>query len=592
MRLSQTGYNPAPRFPPIFASSGMTRSDVNRSDFSVLDAGKLLPGCSIPISDLQGERAVHAFRDFDPLPIDGLSQTAMSSLSDSITDVARSLKLLHEAGLSYGRICSTTFHNRGTATQPEATLWLDPTRATETDAVHVGDPESMYWTDARLQSGEPAKPADDWYALGIVIAEVTLSSSSVHKIWELSRQDGKFVENLIKNLRRSRTDRRLSKMAVELIREGASGKVDVATVAKLTRRRPSFNQKPVYASISLASIALALLGINVYDAAAKREKSDQLLAKLENRIDQLQLKAEELQAAPVAPIAPQETVSIPTPPVEKSSDRDRWSKDVAGRSLEQAIEAAVNFQPKAWRETLIAIQAMPGQQQWRKQDQKLRRVIQTAIDKPWEDSAAENAIRRITALGEAHSRWSAWARSSRSVDEIRTQHDLMPSGLVKEYLGGWLGEALDVRSFDLIARVIKTGEGNEFVAHVIGFETSSDSQSLSWAWESTDGEGETIEIQVSQYRAGDSLSFWIQQDSSIPYWDNTVIDHTFDSPLLVWQLARGLQLEDSESGYAILLSTNKRFGPPSKLDASKSKVVESAQRKVVDPMNELPFGLE
>ena len=79
----------------------MIRHDVNRSEFSTLDAGKLLPGCSLPIfgAETDDGRAVHAFRQFEPLPIDGLPQTALRSLADSWVDVARSLQTLHDAGL-------------------------------------------------------------------------------------------------------------------------------------------------------------------------------------------------------------------------------------------------------------------------------------------------------------------------------------------------------------------------------------------------------------------------------------------------------------------------------------------------------------
>ncbi|QDV46880.1 hypothetical protein Enr13x_67890 [Stieleria neptunia] len=582
----------------------MTRHDVNRSEFSTLDAGKLLPGCSLPISAAATEdrHAVHAFRQFEPLPIDGLTQTAQRSLADSWVDVARSLKTMHDAGLCYGRITSTAFHNRGSETEPVATLWIDPSRAIETDAVHHGDPESMYWTAARLQSGKPPQPADDWYALGIVLAEISLSSASVHKIWELSRQDGKFVESLIKNLKRARSDRRLRKLAIALIRQGATGKVDDATIDKLTTRPATGHRTSTFVSVAVLLLALVAVGVTLYRNMNARH--DRQIAMLAGQVDELQRRAEAMENATPSSIAPpvadsqsvavpqSVAVAVPEPAVVRPDDRGRWTTELAGRSLEQAIEASVDFQPSQWRDRLIGLQQLPGQKQWRTANVTLRRLIQQAVDKPWDDDAIQDAQDRIASLGRAHARWTEWARSNRSVDEIRTQHDLMPSGLVKEFLGQWLGEALELRSFDLRTRVVKADEGNTFLAHVIGFETPSDSESVDWAWESTDGGDASIAMQIDDYRAGQALSYWLKKDSSIPYWDKTVIEHTFDSPLLAWQLAKGLRLENSESGYAVLLSTNARFGPPVKLETSSVAVVEAEKRKVVDPMDDLPFGLD
>ncbi|QDV87979.1 hypothetical protein [Planctomycetes bacterium TBK1r] len=570
----------------------MIRHDVNRSEFSTLDAGKLLPGCSLPISGVETDdgRAVHAFRQFEPLPIDGLPQTALRSLADSWVDVARSLKTLHEAGLCYGRITSTAFHNRGSETEPAATLWIDPSRAVQIDAVHHGDPESMYWTAARLQSGKPPQPADDWYALGIVLAEIALSSASVHKIWELSRQDGKFVESLIKNLKRSRGDRRTRKLAIALIREGATGKVDDATIGKLTTRPAAGHRTSTFVSVAVLLLALVAVGATLY--RNMNAQHDRQIAMLASQVDELQRRAESVEHATPQTVAPPVAVAVPEPAVVRPNDRGRWTTEFAGRSLEQAIDASVDFQPSQWRDRLIGLQQLPGQKQWRTIDETLRRLIQRAVDTPWDDDAVQDAQDRIASLGRAHARWTEWARSNRSIEEIRTQHDLMPSGLVKEFLGQWLAEALELRSFDLRTRVVKVGEENSFLAHVIGFETPSDSESVDWTWESTDGGDASIAVQIDDYHAGQTLSYWLKQDSSIPYWDRTVIQHTFDSPLLAWQLAKGLRLENSESGYAVLLSTNARFGPPVKLDASSVAVVEAEKRKVVDPMDDLPFGLE
>ncbi|MCA9140151.1 MAG: hypothetical protein KDB00_25440, partial [Planctomycetales bacterium] len=566
----------------------MTRIDDHQPDFSKLDAGKLLPGCSIPIThwdpnssqradqlrdQLHDGPAIHAFGEFHPLPIDGLSSSATSCLADSMVDVARSLRRMHQMDCCYGRITSMSFHNRGTTAAPEATLWIDPSKAVQINAVHNGDPESMYWTAERLQSGQPAKPNDDWYALGIVLAEITLSSASVHKIWELSRQDGKFVESLIKNLKRARSDRRLKAMAIALVRQGAIGEVHDATLSQLTTRGTNQNRRIAIGALAgLILLAIITSASVIYQRSVYRTASENRETEFRQRIETLESRILELETQPI-PTPTSTPPVIPTvtePPRTGSDDRERWKNNLAGRSLEQAIIQAASFQPEEWRNTLIQLQAIPGQKQWRIKDQKVRRMIQMAVDAPWESFKAEEAIERLIALNQAQARWSTWAHSQRNIEEIRTQQELLPFGLEKEFLGQWLGELLEVRSFDLQTRVVAAGADNDYLHHVIGFETEADSESLSWTWKSTEGTEESIEMQVNDYRAGQSMSFWLRQDSSIPYWDSTVISHTFDNPLLVWQLARGLKLEDSESGYAVVLTTNTRLGPPTRLDSGES----------------------
>ena len=574
----------------------MTGNDVARSDFSTLDAGDLLPGCSIPIAGSNGQAngARHAFREFQPLPFDGLSRSAAIQLADSMTDVAKSLARLHDAGCCYGRITSSAFHNRGTTGQPEATLWIDPERARQTDAVHNGDPESMYWTPERLQSGLPAKPADDWYALGIVLAEIGLSSSAVAKIWELSRQDGKFVERLIKNLKRSRCDRHLKSIAVPLIRQGAAGSVDQETISRLTVGRSARNRTAVFAAMLIMPLALLLIALNMSRSAERQNAGQQELAALQTKADELELQVSQLLAERQVSQAMPQVVHVPeaVTPAPRNNDRADWSAAFADRPLEQVIEQSESFPTTAWRQQLIAMETLPGQKQWRSQDTKLRRLVQIAVDAPWETDRFEQVVQRITDLNEAYAKWSSWARSSKSIEELKTQHGLMPSGAVKEFLGQWLAEALEIRSFEFQVRVLNAGAGNEFLAHDVGFESPSDADSHSWVWQSTEGAGESTELTVDDYHAGETLSFWLRQDSSIPFWDSTVIKHSFASPLLVWQLGKGLKLQDSESGYAIVLSTDNRFGPPVKLETQAGTVEPVVERKVVDPMKELPFGLE
>ncbi|MCO8120173.1 hypothetical protein NHH03_00365 [Stieleria sp. TO1_6] len=577
----------------------MNRNDAGRFDYSDIDAGDLLPGCSIPVVGDDGPlgdgQPLHAFRRFQPLAMDGHGPAALRQIADSMTDVIRSLDRLHGLERCYGRITSGSLHNRGTERAPAATLWIDPQRAAQSDAVHGGDSEAMYWTAPRLKSAANAHPADDWYALGIVLAELALSSSAVRKIWELSRQDGQFAESLIKNLNVSGSAKRLAKMATALIRDGAAGKVNPATIQRLSARRPVYPAGLMYCLLAIMTVSVLMNVIGASLQSGQRKQQQQLLAAMEKDVDRLTQEVETMHLKQAESKLVATAVPQPAADVNPSGgDQRRWTEQLAGRSLEQVIAQAGDFRSSQWARSLETLATVNGQQSWRAADPTLRRLIQLAVDAPWESRRIEQATQRLDALGEAYQRWQSWARSKRGIGELQTQQSLLPSGQVKDLLGQWLGEALEVRQFDLRVIDVRPAADNSFTAHRVGFDTPRGSASLDWQWETSEGKAASIELPVEDYHAGDPLSFWLQQDSSIPLWNTTVIAHTLESPLLVWQLGRELRLEDSESGYSVILTTNKRFGPPVSigdraLGSGAKTAPPSATKKVVDPMDSLPF---
>ena len=168
----------------------------------------------------------------------------------------------------------------------------------------------------------------------------------------------------------------------------------------------------------------------------------------------------------------------------------------------------------------------------------------------------------------------------------------MPTGATKDLLGQWLAEALEVSSFELLVVASAGGEQEGWTSHVVGFETVSASDSVEWEWDAAEGEQESVRLEVTPYRTGDELMFWVKQDSSIPLWDSTVIKHAFKSPLLVWQLSRELRVEGNESGYVVLLTTNTDFGPPTRLRTSRRVGPQRLDRPVVDPLDDLPLGIK
>lgn len=565
-------------------------------DVTSLDAGKLLPGVSIPM--VVGETSIHAFRSFESLPVDGLSKAARTRLYRSFADVVRSLELIHGHKQACGHLTLRSFHNRGTPAEPSATLWIDPNAVYD---VHAGDPDAMYLTEARLSHGRAAKPSDDWYAMGVVLAEIALGTSAVATIWQLGRQDGQFTEKLLKNLKRSRGCRAIKRTAIELIQRSQTDEIDAAKIANRIEGADKHSRLAWWSAL-LNAIGLVGIVVGAYAAKQQQHEHEQTLQALEGEVDRFAKRIEVLKgeaiARQAAPLPPPQPAVAPPPIDQQAQARRRWVDQVAGRSLGEAIELAIDGSPQAWRTRLENVSVMQGQPQWRAFDTTLRLRVQRLVDEPWETSHYDIVVARIDALNEAHSRWSTWARSSKSLDQVKEQHALMASGRVKDFLGDWLAEAIEIRDFELSVREVRQAtEGEQEKRsgpHVVGFETSSMSLSEKWTWPETAESEARIRLPVDEFRAGDTLRFWLQQDGTL--WNSTVIDHTFSSPLLIWQLAKGLRLDDSASEYSVALETDRAYGPPVKLERIVSGKARSATvtdqplgQKVIDPIDSLPL---
>ncbi|MEO1526195.1 MAG: hypothetical protein AAFX06_12215 [Planctomycetota bacterium] len=554
-----------------------------------INPGVLLPGCSYPV--LSSDDSAHAFGEFTPVVFDGLTSSGRESLSASFVDVIRSLSQAHQSGFPYGRIRSSSFHNRGSSTAPAATLWIDWEKAAELEAVHIGDDESMYWLEERLQTPREPNAVDDWYALGVVLSEVCLSSESVAKIWEVSDTQADFVQKLKANLKSCRSHRRVASIAWKFIKAASSGKVEASLIASAQSRLGSTSSTSRLRQLAIATTLFLLAGFAVSNLNEKNAVRRELAA-ANQRLAAMEAELENAATARQAPTVITTPIVAESTVPRVSEDRRWWIENVADRPLEEAMQLAKTRggdAPAQWRQGLAAVLRLRGQLQWRKRDATVRKLVQQCINEPWEADSLRAATERLVLLTEAFDRWQAWARSRRTMEDIREQHALMRSGLIKDMLGEWIGELLEVRSFDL--NVIAVQNEGEWTAHLIGFETETDSASERWAWEAGGEKGAVFSLEVEEYRAGQSVSFWVQQDGTIPLWNTTVIEVTLENPLLVWSLSQGIRQVSSESGYGVTLSTSKRVGPPPKLtEEGKESSAQSGQpREVVDPRDLMPL---
>lgn len=579
----------------------MNSRPTNVCDLSELDAGMLLPGCSIPVR-AENTDPVHAFRRFVPLTIEGLSSADRRGLIDSMVDVARSIELLHQSGCSIGQIRSDRLHDRGTKGNPRATLWFDPDNASG-EPINGGDARAMYWSPVRHAGGDQPSPADDWYALGVVLAEIAMSPGDVYTIFELSQNDGDFADRLVKNLRKTRADRGLKQTAVRLIREGAAGQVDPSTIRLATTRRQT---KAQFLVPGIAAVAALVLGVAIgwYVQSSRMQGRDQeRIASLEAEIERQRSRLENLDAsseqASVFTVETESPVSPPPSPepVTKRPE-ETWQSDVAGRPLEEALRIIDKDAPVEWKRTLIQLSNIPGQKQWRRDDTQLRRLVQQSVDAPWDEELVGQTLERFRTLQSAYDRWQEWSRSVRSIEDVRAEYEAMSTGAEKGLLGRWLGELVAVTSFDLRVTQSAPTKDNPWVAHLLGIETAEEELSEKWKWDATGDDSALITVTLEDYQCGMPISVWLQRDSSIPFWNKTVLEHTMTSPLLVWKLAKGLRLSDRESGYAIKLRAETDAGPPTRLDQSVQSDTRPAgkkaddQKPIVDPMDALPFSVK
>ncbi|MEO1618599.1 MAG: hypothetical protein AAFV88_22305 [Planctomycetota bacterium] len=574
-----------------------------------LEPGQFLPGCSLAIS-IAESRSIHAFDAFRTLSFDGLDNAAEQNLAKSFTEVAAALEKLHTKKTPYGRITLQSFHNRGSETRPEATLWFDNGKTETQDEVHAGDAEAMYWRPQRLQHGEPPQPIDDWYALAVVLAEIHLTPAAVQSIWEHSQQEGDFVKRLQKNLRRSRRGP-FRRFALDLLKMAEHGEPEEKVIAQWSQPKKQPQRPWGWAVAVAAGLAIAWLVYERSDAEKQREQSDQQLTELAQDLEKSRETVGVLESKLAQASLPPLPVTEPDQPVKPATNQDQvteqWTDSIGGRSLEDAIEKSSAFKSDEalrYREVLKNLVQLPGQVQWRRSDAKFRRLVQKTVDAPWNASIVQETNDRAESLGEAYARWLRWSQSTRPIDEIKTQQQLMPSGAVKDLLGSWLADLLSAHDFELTCTlaVIPT-EDQDWVAYRMGFETSESSGEVDWELDAGGKGTRKTTLSVKDFDAGQALSVWLTRDSSIPLWDKTVLQHTLNGPLLLWRLSRSVRLKSDTTGYQLDLSTNKRIGPPAKLETvtlsresgteTSGAVGHSSQPIAageVDPKDLLPFS--
>ncbi|MEM0925410.1 MAG: hypothetical protein AAGJ83_05180, partial [Planctomycetota bacterium] len=446
-----------------------------------------------------------------------------------------------------------------------------------------------------------------WHALGIVLAEAHLTPAAVQTIWEHSQQEGDFVVRLKKNLRRSRRGP-FRRFALDLLQMAEQGETDQTVIGSWAgypgKHRVSLSWWVAAAAV-LASFALGSWFYVERNAWSKQaETSDSEIASLKQEIESSSQRMTALESRLAAqdrksPAEP----SLTTPaPVLEDRTRALWKETASGRSLEDALERSAPIESLSRnRVALLRITELEGQRQWRRVDSVFRRHVQRFVDAPWDDSLFISVKERAESLGEAYALWSKWSTSRRTIDEIKTQQQLLPGGAVKDLLGGWLGDVLDTHEFDLVfIRTAKPDDDADWTSYRVGFETESASGESGWEWTTAPDSNEEVSLAVESFDAGQALSVWLVRDSSIPLWDKTILEHTLESPLLVWRLSRGIRLTNEALGYAVTVTTNRRVGPPAILESGNRSpkgtpaglTLPVDERDELDPKDLLPLSTE
>ena len=313
------------------------------------DPGAALPGCSLPITIDENGDAVFAFQTHDAWTDRKLSKAEQATFVENLKDVLDGLSLLHESGISYGRISRETFCHRGEPKNLQATIHVDPQRIQTIDEVSGGHREEPFWLAERIQSAREPRPEDDWYALGVVLAGILLGPARLDSIWANQTDKSTFASALTKNLRFLSADRQLKGLTQHLL--SVAGGTSVSARSALGKLdRPNFSRR--WIALTAASIA-GLCYVLYQDfqsqkelAAAKQTIADNqtIISEQETGLTQRDDRLRELKSELRRSRSSSSSVSAPAIPiVSPNAGQSLWDQRIADDNIATTIRRANQF---------------------------------------------------------------------------------------------------------------------------------------------------------------------------------------------------------------------------------------------------------
>lgn len=538
-----------------------------------LSLAKSLPECSIPIrvagnenGDIDLEFADIDSRDWP----DQLSRFEQARLVESIPDILDALRSLHDSGIVFGRISNETFRNRGSRSTLSPFIVVDPELAKQACDLMGGHPEEKYWTSDRIYPKRALKPADDLYALGVVLAELALGKNRVDSVWSGVQDNGQFKNKLIEVASKSHVIAPLKKLVIWLLNASESSKAPAAT-AYLTRVQSQviWFKRAIASLCLIAMICLIYVWVSSKFSSLKALSDNQSLEISESRskidardneIKELKSEIELLKADP----------ALPTNTVAKQVWKD---KIIAHGSIGDTVKKATGYiktypsqperqQLETWRDQLVQINTQAQfLNVWVKSQPALRHKVYTVINEPWNSSTADAELLsdHVEALNEAYLIWKGWTESNKTFDSLLSEHNLLPAGIAKDVIGPWLRQVRDLNGlhFTFSNGKALTPWSTE---HLVSASAGNDSKTYVWNWTDSGASADSVWLNTTHYIPGAPIHVCLEQDG---YLNNTnVISETFEGPLAPWKLTAPRPLSDVTSGYSMEIVLGSDIGPP------------------------------
>ena len=253
-----------------------------------IEPGEVLPGISVPVKTADNGQIQFLFQNHRAWG-SSLEKNEKKSLTNKLASVLHGLQILHDKKKFYGRISDQTFLKRGTTSNPQPLIWIDPSRIG--GEVQGGDAEERYWLPDRIKNPSRAVSAqDDLYALGVVLSEMLLSKKTVDNIWGPNQGTHRFAEKLIENLSGSfskcfKADWPLHRLAAWLL-EARNAPNRTASGAASVVENGSKRFRWIGAAIA-AAVVLALNGLTWYQNSnldASLNSANLEIAELEEKL--------------------------------------------------------------------------------------------------------------------------------------------------------------------------------------------------------------------------------------------------------------------------------------------------------------------
>lgn len=561
-----------------------SRAEDSIFSWQSIDRAVVLPGCSVPIHELlenHTTRYIFAYSKHVEWPSAPLKKHQQRQLAVDLFPVLEAIESLHHCNLYYGRISAKTFcgcYRRGWL---RPLIWIDPERASHSDQVIPGHDEEKYWFPDRIRQRRAAAAADDLYALGVVLAELVLQSDRVDRIWTSATDKTDFPGLVRENLHQLKADPHLLAICLWLL--DVSRHPNRTAAGAITTLRNSFQRSRYWKPVVATVLGIVAFGVALFyhrdKLSAERDRAAEMSQTIRDLEDEKQIRDERIQELK-SELTALRSGTKPSTSERQTVARDRWKSELAdglpvttlnrvNAWLAEHPQDASNEYFAEWRGVVqSSFGDMSSAEVWAENDESFRSLMKQVLYAPW-DVDLQRVQHVQQELNAARDIWIEWAHTTNTFQDLHTQQSLMPTGVRKDALGRWLGQANQLRSVEFIA---SGGQASQpwSTEHLLTIQIGDASQTVAWNWKNASSAEVSQKVVFKDVSCTGKLNVWLEQDG---YLNNTnVIGNTMKSCLWLWWIQEPLRFADRDSGYEISLHVTSSIGPPRRLARASGDV--------------------